>query len=990
MKKTMKYLLMACLMPMAVQAQTKIETAELSSLYKTTTSKSVSVHDPSVVFNTQDNKFYIYGSHYCGAYTSDLRNWEQWGMVGDYYNTKTDAYSAFKSNPTHKVMRCLPGKTTQEEVTLGSFNASEFCGTYATVQIGDRKPTTVQDWIRGDQWAPDIIWNPIMKKWCYYLSLNGDNWASVVVLMTSDKITGPFTYQAPIVFGGFNGQSYSGKKVDYKNTDLEVVLGTQSTLPARYNTKQWGTYYPNCIDPCVFFDEEGELWIAYGSWSGGIFMLKLDKNTGLRDYTYTYSGTGTSPNANIDDAYFGHRIAGGYYVSGEGPYIQHIGNYYYLFMSYGGFAPDGGYEMRVFRSESPTGPYKDASGNAATYTGYQLNYGSRAATNKGMKLIGAMNHWGTMTVGECAQGHNSACVDNKGRSFLIAHTKFNNGTLGHTVRSYQLYLNKEGWLCTAPFQFNGETVNDDSLANSQPYSATDIEGDYHLIIHPYKLDHTKYEEAEPVNVHLSADGKITGDYKGTWKYTDEGKSYIQISLRGVNTTSTTSTVFSGVVTEQTLENNTAKTLCFTTVCSVSGNVNCGVPVWGYKLQPKSAIALNYQQHSATHLKATNLTTVSKNVELMFDPIENVNIEWISSNPEVISNTGKYNPDTVAVPLTLTARLSCGDWYWENTYNSRAAKATAVTGDAYSGLVAYYNFDETPSANQYNEDQKALFGHSSVKGTAPKLETDYARFGSVCHQYFGAQKDNSYTRMDNPLLGCDTLQGFTVSMWVKRTDDNVWDALWSFFGEKLPAASGPRLFLTGNSYIGFNDNAGNWFDINHPDTKKVSNFSVGTWHLATFTYSLSNGYMFYLNGNKYYSTNLQYNGSATKDAFDRSKVIDFVKSTPYFYLGLGSFWGSADACFDDLMIYDRELTADDVKSLNTLLNRVSDFRPSPAYVLGDVDGDGSVTISDITGLITIYLDETSTPDMKVCDIDSDGVISITDITLLIQMYLEAAN
>ena len=67
-------------------------------------------------------------------------------------------------------------------------------------------------------------------------------------------------------------------------------------------------------------------------------MLKLDKKTGLRDYTYTYSGTGSSPNANAtSDAYFGLKIAGGYYVSGEGPYIQHIGNYYYLFMSYGGY-----------------------------------------------------------------------------------------------------------------------------------------------------------------------------------------------------------------------------------------------------------------------------------------------------------------------------------------------------------------------------------------------------------------------------------------------------------------------------------------------------------------------------------------------------------------------------------------------------------------------------------------------------------------------------
>ena len=62
-------------------------------------------------------------------------------------------------------------------------------------------------------------------------------------------------------------------------------------------------------------------------------MLKLDKATGLRDYTCTYSGTASSVTSQqTSDAYFGKLIAGGAYVSGEGSYIQHIGDYYYLFM----------------------------------------------------------------------------------------------------------------------------------------------------------------------------------------------------------------------------------------------------------------------------------------------------------------------------------------------------------------------------------------------------------------------------------------------------------------------------------------------------------------------------------------------------------------------------------------------------------------------------------------------------------------------------------
>lgn len=902
-----------------IQAQTQIQTADLDALYKKTSFNGISIHDPSVFWDESSKKFYIYGSHYCGASSSDLRNWSNWGMWGDYYNTKTDAYAAFTSNPTHKLLRCLPNSTTPEEVTLGSFNASEFCSTYATIQVGDRQPTTARDWVKGDQWAPDIIYNPHMKKYCYYLSLNGDNWASVVVMMTSDKVTGPFTYQGPVVFGGFNGQTYSGKSVNYKNTDLEVVLGTQSSLPGRYDKKgDWGKFWPNCIDPCVFFDEEGELWMTYGSWSGGIWMLKLDKETGLRDYTTTYAGTASSVSTQqTSDAYFGKLIAGGCYVSGEGSYIQHIGNYYYLFMSYGFFDPDGGYEMRVFRSENPTGPYVDASGNVATYSNYQMNYGPKAATNKGMRLFAAMNNWGTMTVGECAQGHNSACVDDKGRAFLVCHTKFNNGSKGHAVRAYQLYTNKQGWLCAAPFQFNGETTTDVQLSTSCKWTAEDVAGDYHLLLHPYKLNYSSMQESKPVDVRLTADGKIRGDKSGTWKFIDEGKSYIQLTMSSVT--------YSGVLVEQTLENNTAKTLCITAVCCTSGNASCGVSVWAYKLQPQSAIAYNYQKYGS-YFKS--LLSVNQNKCLMFDPEESTNIEWSSSNPDVFSNTGAYNPTTEDVDITLTARLTSGNYYWEKVFTPKVKAAVAIEGDPYSDIVAYYDFNESPNTNSYNTEQKTTIGRSSTSGaSAPAFEADWARFGNTIHTFAGAQGLNSYVRMDNPLKDCTNISGFTVGMWVKRFDANQWDALCSFFGSKDSKAEGSRLFFTGNCYLGFNDNAGNWFDINNPNTRQVDKITPGEWKFITVTYSAANGYTIYIDGTKQTILSSAVSTSADKIAnFNHQLVINHVTTSDYFYLGQGSFWGSADVRYDDLIIYSRELSAADVKGLATVLNRVNDMTP----------------------------------------------------------------
>lgn len=952
MKKLLLTILTTVSACMAI-AQTAMTVNELNGLYKKESRGGKSIHDPSVVWDPTTQYFYIYGSHYAGVKTKDFKSYTdisryyQGGYFDDGWTKTYNTYKAFLSNPSHTVKRCLPGSTAQEEVTLGSFDASAFASTYAGITVGDRAPVTEAEWVSGCQWAPDIVYNPHMNKWCYYLSINGDYWASVVVLMTSDSPTGPFTYEAPIVFSGFDGQTRSGKRVNYKDTDLEIVLGTQNSLPSRYATNRWGSFYPNCIDPCAFFDEEGEFWLAYGSWSGGIFMLKLDKETGLRDYTYTYTGTGATPNASAtSDAYFGKKIAGGCYVSGEGPYIQHIGNYYYLFMSYGGFAPDGGYEMRVFRSAKPDGPYTDAGGNNAIYTSYQLNFGPNAATNKGMKLIGAMNGWGLMTVGECAQGHNSACQDDKGRTFLVTHTKFNNGTLGHQIRAYQLYLNKFGWLCTAPFQFNGETVNDDSIASARPFSADDVEGDYHVILHPYKLDHDNMEEVTPSTIHLSADGKVTGDYTGTWAYTDEGASYFQIRLRPAG--GATTFTYNGVVVEQTLEGSNAKALCFTAVCSASGT-NQGMPCWGYKLQPRFALSYNYQKYASTYFKSRS---VGSNVDIMFTPEENVVLTWVSSNPDVISSTGKYNAPEERVTVNMTARLDCGGYYWENDYSFTARAATAVSGDPFSGLVAYYNFDERPTSNLYDESQSVAYGRSSTtNATAPSLVTDWSRFGQVLHQHFGAQGYNSYSRMPNPLKGQTDLDGFTVSLWVKPAAANVWDALWSFFNSTNAKAEGARLFLTGNSYVGFNDNMGNWFDINYPEKndahpagsyKVVGQIKPNEWHLVTCTYSKENGCILYLDGTKYLSSNLVYAGSAAKADFDAGLVLDFVTSAQYFYLGLGSFWGSADAYFDDLMIYNRELSSVDVRGLSTLLNRVNVFDE------GTVVGIEGITVDAPTG------------------------------------------
>ncbi len=55
----------------------------------------------------------------------------------------------------------------------------------------------------------------------------------------------------------------------------------------------------------------------------------------------------------------------------------------------------------------------------------------------------------------------------------------------------------------------------------------------------------------------------------------------------------------------------------------------------------------------------------------------------------------------------------------------------------------------------------------------------------------------------------------------------------------------------------------------------------------------------------------------------------------------------------------------------------------------MDGDGEITISDVTALIDLYIG-IGTPDLSVCDLDGDGVLTVEDIARLIELYLESAE
>ena len=763
----MKKLLLSMLGLAAIgaTAQTQVSDKDLTNAYTSRAyNKRVSCHDPSIVVdditNPNSPTYYIYGSHLGRGKTTAASNYQEWTVfkAGEENATATNSlfcntggvlvnYSQAYAKHAITSVKDYTGKN----VTFGNFDANGW----------QRKGNIV----RGMQWAPDVIYNKTMKKWCMYMSLNGDSWCSSIVCFTSDNIEGPWKYQGPVVFSGFFGKyahnSYAAAN-DWKHTDFAIATG-ETSLPQRYNVgDKWGSFWPNCIDPCVFYDDNDNLWMSYGSWSGGIFMIKLDKTNGLRDYTYTFpyevngkTATPGAANANCtSDPYFGKKIAGGYYVSGEASYIQKIGKYYFLFMSYGELGSDGGYQMRIFRSENPDGPYKDCYGTSALFKSYMMNYSSTTADNRGVLLFGGYQ-WDAMSGAEIAQGHNSAFIDKQNRSFVVYHTRFSNGGEGHQVRVHQLFLNDEGWLMAAPFEFDGETITDEAIASKASIADADIPGDYQFMRHQYGQN-TKAKAFEtPVNITLNADGTITGAEKGTWKRT-AGTDYIHLTINNV--------VYRGVLVKQTIDYTNIPAIAISALSSSSGSLIIGQnnftyqqEVWAVKADAKAAIKYTLSKMTLPFSDGATLNAVSS---LPTQGNMGAKISWKSSNPSILTDDGKVKGKG---KVTLTMTISKDEYEYVKDYTLN------IDAEAEETTPVYYPVSEqknTTSAwwTNFSADYKlqagkkvqfkfynysnatnnwcnwALYGANKTHGVAGYIE------------YFGIRCDN-WNNTANSNVGC---------------------------------------------------------------------------------------------------------------------------------------------------------------------------------------------------------------------------------------------
>ncbi|MCD8118267.1 MAG: glycoside hydrolase family 43 protein [Lachnospiraceae bacterium] len=816
-----------------------------------TTSTTVSIHDPSIVkgyvedsvtslsadtiiVGEQDDTYtkgiyFIFGSHLAWAYSWDLVNWTTFtNNINTYYETLF--------------------ATEAEWAATGDDDYS----------------------VDGNMWAPDVIWvsdydngDGTKGAWCMYMSINGLSWNSAICMLTSDSLYGSWTYVGSVIYSGFDNTSYTGAGTeDYfaVTGDTEVASRYLRSYSVSYesNTATWWniSYGAHAIDPCVTYDEEGNLWMSYGSWSGGIYMIQLNATTGLRDTSVEYEYV-----SNTSDPYMGYKIAGGYASSGEGSYIEYYNGYYYLVLSYGGYAQDGGYNMRVYRSTEITGPYVDESGDTASYTSYKNNYatGSSLVSTLGMRWMSNYK-WSWQTYAQVAQGHNSVYYDkDTDQIYLVYHTKTNDGTAGHYVNVHQLIQNEDGWLLAAPFTYAEEETKNADITTTT-YNADEIAGNYEVIVHALAVDYANLAYVDPVYVVLDADGNISGDLTGTWSETD-GTCYFTLVIDGET--------YHGVLLTETIEGKTTETLTFTAVGTSSE-----VAIWGYRYSVVETEAENLSLPAQT-LNGTSL-------DLATTGTYGSTIVWTSSNEDVIATDGTVTVPEENTDVTLTAYLTYeGD--------EPVTKKFTVT------VIGSNSIDESGNITVWSSDVTYDLT-DAVQGTYSFPNYYNSTIGTAGLELYG---------------------GVSISFTAQLTGSAT--SLSNILGINAGAQGG--LYFTGGTYLGYNATGG-YFDANLDSTTwtaGINYLSTADTEVAIEIRIYSYTYEVYVDGTKVYDMDTVEAGTTagSNSIENMYYVLNYLNSTATeLDLGWGSWWdGGFAGTISDLTLtafaYDGDATGDDV-------------------------------------------------------------------------------
>ena len=676
----------------------------------------IGVHDPSVI--KADDQYYVFGSHLSAARTADLTRWTR---VADLVN-----------------------------------DANPLFDTYAEVAA------------EGIAWTDGYV----------------GSWAADVIQLEDGNFYFYYNHCAQAPEGNCISRSYLGVAKSasvegpYENIQLILKSGHREGEGPGVNGETYnGNIHPNAIDPDVFFDKEGRLWMVYGSYSGGIFIMELSPETGLP----------------LDPTSYGTKLTGGNYSSIEGPFMLYNAehDYYYLFTSYGGYDQNGGYNMRVARSRTPDGPFVDSLGQdmISAIGGYE------AIAPYGNKVIGGFEFASELGLsgtdyGYMAPGHGSAIYAEELDTYLtFFHTRFPNSGEFHEVRVHEMFFSDDGWPLIAPHRYS--PVEGDNIVDEE-----DILGIYQVINHGKDINRT-VKEADYLTI--DNEGNVTGAIEGT--YTLENNTL---------TIESSSTSYTGKALWQWHEQEELLVPAFTLI-SDNGNA-----VWGTRMP-----VFDYDQAVTAIIDSLEFTeVVTSSITLPTEGLLGATLNWSSSHPEYIATDGTVARPIAAegdVTVTLTVTVSLDSVTQTSTFD------ITVRADSASGLLAHYAFDNSLA------DSNNVFDDATGTGTV------YTGSGATINYVDGLNGSaaildgTSGIRLPGQLI---TGHQYTVSLWVNPAVDNQFTPTFFAGTDDDSWLSLVPMSWDSNTMLWSNNN-GSWFD--GATNEKIP---LDTWsHLA---FSVNNG------------------------------------------------------------------------------------------------------------------------------------------------------
>ncbi|QOY94287.1 family 43 glycosylhydrolase [Massilia sp. UMI-21] len=680
--------------------------------------------------------YYVFGSHLAAAKSTDLMNWQQ----------VSNGVGA--SNPLF---------------LNGAANVfTELADTFAWAQSNTL-------------WAADVRQLADGRFYMYYNACKGDSPRSALGVAVAERIEGPYVDKGIILRSGMWGQ------------------------PSPDGTVYDALKHPNTVDPHVFSDNAGRLWMVYGSYSGGIFIMQMNPTNGM-----PLPGQG-----------YGKRLMGGNYSRIEGAFVLYspATSYYYLFTSFGGLDANGGYNMRVARSLKPDGPYLDAQGNDMARVKSDPArplFDDASIAPYGVKLMGSylferkLGEAGTgIGTGYVSPGHNSAYYDAAtGKHFLVFHARFPERGEQHEVRVHQMFMNADGWPVVAPYRYAKES------ASAVPRGF--VHGDYLFVNHGKDIS-AAVKKSQPVTLH--ANGAVSGAVTGSWLLS--GSNGVELRLSG------SPSPYKGVLLNQWDETSQSY------VMTLSALSREGVAVFGSRLVQRSdpqVVKAIYDE-----LSLGNTAAVSANLNLPTSAARGATIGWSSSNPAVVSNSGVVTPAATDLTVTLSARISKGPASMVKTFTVTVRKA--------GGLLAHYPFDGNLLDASGASAAGAVVGNRiDAAGGSIGFEAGVKGKAAV---FNGA----SGIRLPNGLISSNS---YTVALWLKPAQLTAFTP--TFFGART-TDSWISFLPKGHEFV--NGASMLWSGTAWYDAGVGMNLPVGRWSHVAF--SVRNGAVnVYVDGVKRFS------------------------------------------------------------------------------------------------------------------------------------------